>query len=635
MSTPELVKTYSVVGDQFLVVLCVLLMVILRYNFIKNDNRFQLLKVSILSLFIAGICNILFNYVALADGKYIYLYILRGVYHTCLLSVFVIYTSYVCFMIDAPMHQHKKIMTISLVIWIIGSVLDSISPLLKFGFYRDSSGVWHDESYFKFFTITYAIDIAFIIFLFIKNRKRMIKSVAALLAVTISIDILLVVLENIHDSNSFLALTFMLPILVVLFEFHSSSYNIRNGSRDFVIFSHYLKSRYKSDKKTYFMCLNLYIDNGREVPPELGKEFYSFYNDKFSDAQLFSEDSTRYVLAIPVEKETHLRIKIKQIVDYLFLKEYEKKRIKYKMLLIEDTKFETLDEFNHLVAHYVNNTDMYTVKTIDADEMERYVKKQYIVKEIKDIHDKGNLEDERVLVYCQPVYNIETDNFDTAEALMRLEIPGVGMIYPDKFIPLAEEYGYIHTLTKIIFNKTCAAIRKMLDEGYKLTRISVNFSIDDFKEEDFIDTYKSIIQSNNIDYDMIGVEITESQNDRDYQIIANTLKSLHDLNTTIYLDDFGTGYSNMDRVLKLKFDIIKMDRSLLLLSDNIKNTDEILSCFSHTFSSMGYKVLYEGVETGEHEGKCRNYSGKYLQGYRYSKPIPIGELRKFLDKKQD
>ena len=101
---------------------------------------------------------------------------------------------------------------------------------------------------------------------------------------------------------------------------------------------------------------------------------------------------------------------------------------------------------------------------------------------------------------------------------------------------------------------------------------------------------------------------------------------------TFYLDDFGTGYSNFERILEIPFDIIKFDRSLVVASRNDPKSETLVSHLAHMFSDLDYDVLYEGVEDDEDEGRCTNMHARYLQGYKYSKPIPIEQLKDFLKK---
>jgi len=101
---------------------------------------------------------------------------------------------------------------------------------------------------------------------------------------------------------------------------------------------------------------------------------------------------------------------------------------------------------------------------------------------------------------------------------------------------------------------------------------------------------------------------------------------------TIYLDDYGTGYSNFERVTKVGFDVIKYDKSILSLVQEDRNVSSMLMSFAESFKMMDYKILFEGVETQEHVEICNSCGADYLQGFKFSKPIPIGELRGFFKK---
>ena len=102
-----------------------------------------------------------------------------------------------------------------------------------------------------------------------------------------------------------------------------------------------------------------------------------------------------------------------------------------------------------------------------------------------------------------------------------------------------------------------------------------------------------------------------------------------------YLDDFGTGYSNLERIMELPFDIIKFDRSLVIASGDSRKSEKMVGNLAHMFSDMDYSVLYEGVENDMDEERCINMSAVYLQGYKYSRPIPMEQLSEFFEKKVD
>ena len=272
-----------------------------------------------------------------------------------------------------------------------------------------------------------------------------------------------------------------------------------------------------------------------------------------------------------------------------------------------------------------------TIYRISEQDIKEYYDKNYILSQLEDIANKKDLSDPRVLVYCQPVYNIKTKMYDTAEALMRLKLEKTGMVFPDQFIPLAEQFNLIHYLSMIILNKTCYAVRGFIEEGYRIKRVSVNFSAIDIRYDTFCDEVKTIIDRNGINYDKIAVEITESRSEADFNLMKQRVMQLQDLGIKFYLDDFGTGYSNFERIMEIPFDIIKFDRSMLMESHRSDSSQYMVKTFANMFYDLRYAVLFEGVENDSDEDRCIMMKAQYLQGYKYSKPIPIEELKTFLD----
>ncbi|MBO7698831.1 MAG: EAL domain-containing protein, partial [Erysipelotrichaceae bacterium] len=234
-------------------------------------------------------------------------------------------------------------------------------------------------------------------------------------------------------------------------------------------------------------------------------------------------------------------------------------------------------------------------------------------------------------VFTQPVYNLKNGEFDTAEALMRLDLKDLGIVYPDQFIPVAESHGYIHSLTRIILNKTCRQIKQLSKEGFRISRISVNISALELKDSSFCDDVNQIIEDNEISGDKIAIELTESRSDADFMIMKEKIDELRNKGIRFYLDDFGTGYSNMERIMELPFDIIKFDRSLVIASGSDERSEKIVENLAHLLKDMKYAILYEGVENDHDEKRCTQMSASYLQGFKYSRPVPIEQLKDFLE----
>lgn len=172
-----------------------------------------------------------------------------------------------------------------------------------------------------------------------------------------------------------------------------------------------------------------------------------------------------------------------------------------------------------------------------------------------------------------------------------------------------------------------------MEQNYEINRVSVNFSTLDIKQEKFCDEIRDIIKNNDIPYDKIAVEITESRCESDFNLMRQKVMQLQTLGIKFYLDDFGTGYSNFERIMEIPFNIIKFDRSMLIESTRNDSSKFMVNTFSNMFNKLNYAVLFEGVEDDKDEIHCVNMNAKYLQGYKYSKPIPIEQLTNFLNKK--
>ena len=118
----------------------------------------------------------------------------------------------------------------------------------------------------------------------------------------------------------------------------------------------------------------------------------------------------------------------------------------------------------------------------------------------------------------------------------------------------------------------------------------------------------------------------------EFNHLKSQIMDLQGLGIKFYLDDFGTGYSNFERIMEIPFDIIKFDRSMLIESVKNDSSKYMVTTFAGMFNDLNYSVLFEGVEDERDENACKNMYAKYLQGYKYSKPIPIDNLRSFLEK---
>lgn len=486
--------------------------------------------------------------------------------------------------------------------------LMSVSQLDSKGFYID----------FVIYTIAYVATQMLVAVEIIRYRKLLVNNVFKCIMYAILITSGVITASWLCRANT-ANLALIIPLIVFTFLIHPNSYDIDYGTLDTNAFISYFDNLKYKDKQIYILAI--YLSNIEdELDLKRAKiDFRDFtnkigYNDfayriNQTTTVLISENSFN---AREVEK--HLR----EIVS--------KNKIEYKMILLDNiSKIDNGYDYLSFYSFMRDSVDYNMMYKCTEQDLFNYTNRQFIRSQLDDIVKKEDINDERVLVYCQPVLNVEKNKFTSAEALMRLELTGLGIVYPDRFIELAEKYDNIHTLTKIILNKTC----KYLAENNDILRISVNVSSEELKDEKFCDDIIKIIESHNIDISRVAIEVTESRSLKDFNIAKERINKLKDKGIKIYLDDFGTGYSNFERIMELPIDIIKFDRSLVLLANDNTESRYMVSNFADIFSNLGYEILFEGIETKEDEEMCKGMKAKYLQGYRYSKPIPIEQLSRF------
>ena len=242
--------------------------------------------------------------------------------------------------------------------------------------------------------------------------------------------------------------------------------------------------------------------------------------------------------------------------------------------------------------------------------------------EIKRWLDKA-LEENRAEVFLQPIVESSTGKVTAAEALARIRDPEGNIVPPGLFIPIAEQNGYINRLGEQVMRKVCAFIRDRDPAAFGLRRINVNLSPIQCMHSGLPALYSSILREYGVNADMIHLEITEeaminmAKQDRQIEELIRS-------GFRISLDDYGSGFSNLHRVRTYAFSDIKLDMSIVW--DYIRDRDPLLPALVKAFRQMGFSITAEGIETPEMAEAMAGIGCDYLQGYCYSRPIPMDEF---------
>jgi diguanylate cyclase (GGDEF)-like protein/PAS domain S-box-containing protein len=233
--------------------------------------------------------------------------------------------------------------------------------------------------------------------------------------------------------------------------------------------------------------------------------------------------------------------------------------------------------------------------------------------------------DEFVLHY-QPKMDIDSGQFTSAEALIRWNRPGHGLVSPGFFIPALEELGLIVPVGAWVIDTACRQIREWEQSGLGKVRVAVNVSPRQVREERFLPQVTDAVRKHHIDPKLLEFEITESTLMAQDESTDVTLLKLKDLGISVSIDDFGTGYSNLAYLKRFQVDALKIDIGFIRDVTTKADDAAIVTAIINMAHSLRLRVIAEGVETREQLDFLRVYGCDEVQGYFLSKPLPADEL---------
>lgn len=231
-------------------------------------------------------------------------------------------------------------------------------------------------------------------------------------------------------------------------------------------------------------------------------------------------------------------------------------------------------------------------------------------------------------VYLQPKFDLKSERPCGAEALIRWKHPEKGMLSPGKFIPLFENNGFIDKIDYFVWESVCKLLRKWIDRGLNPAPISVNVSRVNMYNPHFVAIVKELVKKYDISPSLLNLELTESAYMEDPIVMTRNVTELREAGFVILMDDFGSGYSSLNAFKDIPIDVLKIDMQFIRgdISDGKKEC--IMTSVVHMASWLKMPVIVEGVETRQQVDFLKSIGCNYVQGYYYSRPIPVEEYEK-------
>ena len=572
-------------------------------------------------------------------------------FRNILLLFYLIYIISLCNLESVIKRKKYLLIFIFLPIAIILGLVVS-NPMTKLIFYYDfvdNQGmvseipIYHRSSLMFLIYINSVIYFGYILIILIKYRKlftkRELVSIGAIFPLTITS--LLIQFFNAGYLVEMMFSAFAAILISISierpeeyvdekFNIGSSKYFIKNAKRLYLL---------KEEKQLIILKI---------------KNYYELYN------QFSYEESINYVRLMINELQKRYKTLVKNFTPYylndgifgVFIENehvcqsiatqiiFDMNRIKNtKTKYIPDSQIVTINilrdfrnyqELLFFINNYKNrlsfDNDIVIFKEIKDDKLYK------ILSNIDMIIEDG-LKNNEFEVYYQPIYNVSSGKFYSAEALVRLFSHEYGMISPGVFIPYAEKIGKVIDIDYFVFESVCKFISSDEFKDLGLDYIEVNFSTFDCVNPNLYTNIVSLMEKYGVKPSQINIEITESYDSLNEKMATENINKLKEYGFTFSLDDYGTGYSNIERFSILPISLVKIDKSLVDSSDDFKMYTVLKNTFG-LIKSLKRKTIIEGVETKAQADAFIGFDCDNIQGYYYSRPLPHDEFVKFIKEKK-
>lgn len=239
--------------------------------------------------------------------------------------------------------------------------------------------------------------------------------------------------------------------------------------------------------------------------------------------------------------------------------------------------------------------------------------------------DRAELE-----LHYQPIIDLKSGRVSGFEALVRWRHHERGLVWPEEFIPLAEENGQIEAISEWVLREAC---RQLAEWGAGQSReigVSVNLSSRSFERRDLVAFVKRVLKETGVPAHLLRLEVTETVL-MDDGIAGSVLAELRALGVKLYLDDFGTGYSSLSYLQRFDVDALKIDRSFVAQMHTDQQPSEIVVAITSLAHNLGLEVIAEGVQTPDQMRRLREIGCEYGQGYLFARPLDAAYAEALLD----
>lgn len=614
---------FSPYTNVFTMVMCIIILISLAALPQHHGKSFKFMTASCISIFFGSFFGCLYYYVfipGIAHFQVDTIFLMRFLYYFFMITTLFIFLLFVIDITGIDIHSHLPVLSMTYAGWIIALYSSQYTHI---GFWIGGDKKIHESYFFDVYTFCFLFYFFTTGWIIMSSKRIIYTRIKICMGMVFTIFMIVNFLQAVFVTDTFVNPSMMIPFLYFLLAFRQNSYDRRKNCMNSDTFIGNVSDLIKKKKEYHIGVVQADRLGILLEANDAAVAIRAFCHSAGYKGMIYRLDDDR--LAVISEKPFDTD-KVSCGLERL----YKKLGEEYKGLFISGRKtIKNGRDMLFIIDHFSGGiydrkmTSVDDISDIDTKISSLITSRDTLI----DIAAKADLSDDRVRVFCQPIYDTCSERIISAEALMRIYVPDHGFLFPGTFIPLAEKLGLIHPLSLIIFDKVC----RYLSENTEQRMVTVNFSTDEFLKEDFTDELLRITEKYGVDPARIGIEITESRLEKNFRLLKASMEKLTKTGFIILIDDFGTGYSNLNRIFELPVSVVKFDRSLLISAEKNDN-NEILGQLVSIFKHLGIQTLCEGIETENDEYICQRQGFDYLQGYLYSRPVPIENLAKIIQK---
>jgi diguanylate cyclase (GGDEF)-like protein len=239
---------------------------------------------------------------------------------------------------------------------------------------------------------------------------------------------------------------------------------------------------------------------------------------------------------------------------------------------------------------------------------------------------KAALAEQQFQLSYQPQFGLTDHRIHAVEALLRWNHPTRGLVWPDEFVSVAEESGYIIPVGLWVIEQVCRQLKQWENAGVPVPRVAINVAAVHFRQPGFHGEVRSVLDRHGIDPDLLELELTERSLMEDTESTQNCLHALKDIGVRLAIDDFGTGYSCLSYLRRFPLDVLKIDRSFVLDLDTSGDAQAICGAILSIAHRLSLDAVAEGIESEQQLAFLTKHGCQFGQGYYFSRPVDPMEI---------